>query len=273
MIDLLKKFNLAGKTAIITGGAGLLGKSFVSALLDAECTVIVFDIDIKNIASCKKYFAEQSKKNQVLFIKIDITNENEVKKGLRNIKKILKRIPNILINNASINPKIDKKFNGRLEVFDIKRWNNEISVGLTGALICTKIFGAEMAKNKSGVIINIASDLGIIAPNQTIYKIANKNQQNVKPVSYSVVKHGLIGLTRYTSTYWAKDGIRCNALAPGGVYTNQPSAFVNQLKKLIPLNRMAHVDEYQATLIYLCSDASSYMNGAVISVDGGRTAW
>ena len=148
-----------------------------------------------------------------------------------------------------------------------------MSVGLTGALICTKIFGTEMSQNKSGVIINIASDLGIIAPNQTIYKIDNKNQQNVKPVSYSVVKHGLIGLTRYTSTYWAKDGIRCNALAPGGVYTNQSSVFVNQLKKLIPLNRMAHVDEYQATLIYLCSDASSYMNGAVISVDGGRTAW
>ena len=155
-------------------------------------------------------------------------------------------------------------------------WDNQIKVGLTGALNCIKVFGTEMATSKrKGVILNIASDLSVIAPDQRIYKkdgIPDELQQ-VKPVTYSVIKSGLIGLTRYVSTYWSKQGVRCNALSPGGIYNNQSEEFVSRISNLIPLNRMANKDEYQGAIQFLCSDASSYMNGQNIVIDGGRSVW
>ena len=132
-----------------------------------------------------------------------------------------------------------------------------------------------MLKNKSGVILNIASDLGLIAPDQRLYRKEGvpENLQNVKPVTYSVIKHGLIGLTKYLATYWGPQGIRCNAFAPGGVFNNHPEEFVQKISQLIPLGRMANLDEYKAAVLFLCSDASSYMNGAVLTADGGRSTW
>ena len=164
----------------------------------------------------------------------------------------------------------------RLESFNMFDWDNQIKVGLTGALNCIKVFGTEMATSKrKGVILNIASDLSVIAPDQRIYKkdgIPDELQQ-VKPVTYSVIKSGLIGLTRYVSTYWSKQGVRCNALSPGGIYNNQSEEFVSRISNLIPLNRMANKDEYQGAIQFLCSDASSYMNGQNIVIDGGRSVW
>ena len=124
-----------------------------------------------------------------------------------------------------------------------------------------------------GVILNIASDLSVIAPNQSLYKQANlpDDMQAVKPVTYSVIKTGLLGLTRYLATYWAHKGVRCNALSPGGVYTGQDEEFVNRLQDLIPMGRMASVDDYQGAIQFLCSDASAYMNGQNIVMDGGRS--
>ena len=131
-----------------------------------------------------------------------------------------------------------------------------------------------MAKKNKGVILNISSDLGIIAPDQRIYQEEglSENEQPVKPVTYSVIKHGLIGLTKYLATYWLGK-VRCNALCPGGVDTGQPEEFVQKLTDLIPLGRMATNDEYKGALIFLVSDASEYMNGAVVTMDGGRTSW
>jgi NAD(P)-dependent dehydrogenase (short-subunit alcohol dehydrogenase family) len=128
---------------------------------------------------------------------------------------------------------------------------------------------------RGGVIVNIASDLGIIAPDQRIYSQSHlePHLQPVKPVTYSVVKHGLIGLTKYLATYWCDQGVRCNSLSPGGIYTNQDELFVAKLSSLIPLGRMAKVDEYRGAVAFLCSDASSYMNGANLVVDGGRSVW
>jgi NAD(P)-dependent dehydrogenase (short-subunit alcohol dehydrogenase family) len=132
-----------------------------------------------------------------------------------------------------------------------------------------------MARRKKGVIVNVASDLALIAPDQRLYRddSLSPEQQPVKPVSYSVVKSALIGLTRYLATYWADSGVRCNAICPGGVYNGQPEAFVEKLTKLIPLGRMAGCNEYQGAMLFLCSDASSYMNGASLVIDGGRTCW
>ena len=144
-----------------------------------------------------------------------------------------------------------------------------MAVGLTGSFLCTKCFGNLIAKNRNGgSIINISSDLGLIGPKQSLY-----SKKNFKPVSYSVVKSGIIGLTKYTSTYWADKNIRCNAICPGGIKNNQPEAFLKKINKEIPLGRLAKKDEYQGVIVWILSDASSYLNGAVIPIDGGRTAW
>ena len=163
----------------------------------------------------------------------------------------------------------------RFDNLPMEIWQDDIAVGLTGAFLCTQVFGKQMEKQKSGVILNISSDLGIIAPDQRIYRKDGlpEEKQSVKPVTYSVIKHGLIGLTKYTATYWAKDGIRCNALCPAGIENGQDEEFISKLTNLVPMGRMAAKDEYQSTVLYLISDASAYMTGATVIVDGGRTCW
>ena len=154
-------------------------------------------------------------------------------------------------------------------------WNQDIAVGLTGAFLCARTFGEIMAKQGKGVILNIASDLALISPDQRLYRKSGlpDQAQFVKPITYSVVKSGLIGLTRYLATYWADCGVRCNALSPGGIHVDQEEDFVQRLSQLIPMGRMASKDEYKAAVAFLVSDASSYMNGANLVMDGGRTVW
>jgi NAD(P)-dependent dehydrogenase (short-subunit alcohol dehydrogenase family) len=184
-----------------------------------------------------------------------------------------------LINNAAIDPKvtIDSILEAsRLENMELTDWNQQIAVGLTGAFLCSQVFGSLMATDgKGGVILNIASDLSIISPDQRLYKKKGvpENLQPVKPVTYSVIKAGLVGLTRYLSTYWIDKGVRCNALSPGGIYNGQSEEFVSKLAQLIPMGRMAHREEYRAAVQFLCSDGSSYMNGQNLVIDGGRSAW
>jgi NAD(P)-dependent dehydrogenase (short-subunit alcohol dehydrogenase family) len=161
----------------------------------------------------------------------------------------------------------------RLENFPLATWNADIAVGLTGAFLCSRIFGQQMVAQNSGVILNIASDLAVIAPDQRLYRKDGlpDDEQPVKPVTYSVVKTALLGLTRYLSTYWTAHNIRVNAISPGGVFAGQPDEFTTKLHALIPMGRMAHKDEYQGAILFLCSDASSYMTGQNLIVDGGRS--
>ena len=161
----------------------------------------------------------------------------------------------------------------RLENFSLDRWVKEINVGLTGAYLCSKIFGTEMASDgKGGVILNIASDLSVIAPDQSLYRQEGlyDDVQAVKPVTYSVIKTVLIGLTRLIS-YWAHKGVRANALSPGGVYAGQDEVFVQRLSERIPMGRMATENEYAGAIQFLCSEASAYMNGQNVVIDGGRS--
>ncbi len=248
--------NLKNKNIIITGGNGFLGKQITDALKNEKVNVYIIDIKKPTNKSSIKYF------------KTDITNEKELKKILEFFKSRKIKI-DALINNAAIDypPIKSKKNNYSLENFQNNLWDKDISVSLKGSYLCTKIFGSYMAKFKKGSIVNISSDLGIIAPDQRIYK----NSGFIKPITYSVVKHGIIGLTKYTASYWGKKNIRCNAIAPGGIYNNHDSSFVKKINKLIPLGRMAKKGEYNGLVLFLCSDLSSYLTGSVIVADGGRT--
>lgn len=247
---------LENKNVLITGGSGFLGHQLIGSFIKQKSNV--FNLDITS----------PKKKNKSKFIKCDITNEDSLKKVLNYFFKKKIKI-DILINNASNNysPKKQKKSDFSLENFSNDLWKKDIEVGLKGSYLCTKIFGTYMAKSKKGVILNISSDLGIIAPDQRIYKGLNF----VKPVTYSVIKHGLIGLTKYTASYWGGKNVRCNAIAPGGIYNNQSKSFVKKLNNLIPLGRMAKVDEYNALVLFLSSDLSSYITGTTIIADGGRS--
>ena len=267
---MLKKFNLKNKNAVVTGGSGLLGKEHCIALLEVGCNVICIDIDKKSLSNFqnnipKKYI------NQFKIYCLDITSESDIIKFVKKFTKI-----DILINNAAIDAKVpnpnNKLKNSNFESFDLKRWNEEISVGLTGAMLCSKHIGEIMAKIGGGVILNIASDLSVISPNQNLYKEKDGNI-NYKPVTYSVIKTGLIGLTRYLATYWSDRNVRVNAFSPGGVFNNQNNNFVRKIENLIPMGRMANKDEYKSAIQFLCSDASSYMTGQNIIIDGGRTIW
>jgi len=270
-----QSFDLTDKVAVITGGAGLLGEKHAEAIAEFGGVPILLDIDgkvgIKKASRISNEYEVDCK-----FMLCDITDESQISSVRDSLSSKFGHI-DILINNAAIDPKVKKQSGenlSRLENFSIDQWNLELSVGLTGAMLCSKVFGYEMSKNGYGVILNISSDLGIIAPDQRLYlkdEIA-ENEQLVKPVTYSVIKHGLIGLTKYLATYWPGK-VRCNTLCPGGVYNGQTDDFVTDISNLIPLNRMATKDEYKAAVVFLISDASSYMTGANLIIDGGRSTW
>ncbi len=246
--------DLNNKNIILTGGSGFLGKQIASSFIKNNSNVYILDIKKPSFKSKK-----------IFYFNCDITDENQVKEVVKKLKS--KKI-DILINNAAndyVPVKTKKKVT--FENFDINKWSNDLKVGLTGSFICTKIFGSLMSKNKSGVILNISSDLGIIAPDQNLYK----DLKFKKPVTYSVVKHALNGLTKYTASYWANKNIRCNAIAPGGIENNQNKKFLNKLRKVIPMGRLAKKNEYNNLILFMCSDASSYMTGSIVVADGGRT--
>jgi len=253
-----KFFDLKNKNIIITGGNGFFGKQMSDAFYNQGSNVFILDTK------------KSKKKKKITFFKTDITKELELKKILNFFKKKKIKI-DVLINSAAKDhvPRKGKKSKEKfaLENFSEKIWKEDLNVGLTGSYLSTKIFGTYMAEKKSGVILNISSDLGIIAPNQDVYKKTNF----IKPVSYSVVKHGIIGLTKYTASYWAKKNVRCNAIAPGGIYNKQDVNFLNNIKKIIPVGRMAKKNEYNDLILFLCSKSSSYITGSVIVSDGGRT--
>lgn len=276
MQSCLEKFSLNNHVIVITGAAGLLGQMHTRAVLDAGGMPVMLDIDesrLKNVLVGLK--AEYPGANIEGFV-CSITDKDDLTEICEQLNEKYGRIDG-LINNACHNPTMKEsvKGDGRFEKMTYQEWLDDSEIGIYGSICCSQVFGGYMAKHGGGVILNIASDLGIIAPNQNLYKIEGlpEDEQPKKPVTYSTIKWGLLGLTKYLATYWADKNVRSNALAFGGVYNNQGEPFLSRVKEQIPLGRMANKDEYMGSIVYMLSDASSYMTGAVVSIDGGRTAW
>lgn len=269
---------------VITGAGGFLGKELVELFLKRGMCVHAWDISLSSLSDLQSKISksDDSLLSRLFAYGVDVTDEKAVSSAVNDLSRDGVKIEG-LINNATINPKMLPRESGRststplstFENFDLGTWRNELEVGLTGAFICTKAIGGVMAASSGGVIVNVASDLALIGPDQRIYGGGQSldDIKEAKPVTYSVIKSGLIGLTRYTATYWARNGVRCNAVCPGGIENHQDPEFVKRLTNLIPLGRMAECREIANVIFWLMSDESSYVHGAVISADGGRTAW
>jgi len=270
-------FRLDGKVIVITGATGLLGRKHAEIVACYGGTPILLDLSQES-ADILAYELNNKYSTGAIGFSVDITNEEVVESNVGYLLQKFKKIDG-LVNNAANNPKMEdsKSTNfSRLENFSLDVWNEDISVGLTGSFLCAKHYGFAISKNPNGgSIVNISSDLGLIAPDQRLYakKDVERGLQNVKPVTYSVVKTGLIGLTRYLATYWPDKNVRCNAICPGGVLNGQPEDFLEEVNSRIPMGRMANVDEFQGALLWMLSDASSYLNGAIVPIEGGRTVW
>lgn len=264
-------FSLKNKTAIITGALGLIGKQHCKALSEAGANVVVTDIDK---AKCDEF--AKTLQTESIGIEIDVTNKDSLINARDKILEKFSHI-NILVNNAAINdmfenPKAASE-QSKFENYPLELWQKSVDANLTGVFLCSQVFGTEMAKQKSGSIINIASTYGITAPDQSLYIKKDGTQDFFKPPAYSATKGGVIMFTRYLAAYWGKDNVRVNTLTPGGVENNQDEFFIEQYSKRTMLNRMAKPTDYKGALVFLASDASNYMTGANLVVDGGWTAW
>ena len=283
-------FDLSDTTSIITGGAGMLGRQYTTALLQCGSNVIILDnkTSKKNLIDLLKKESKLNKKqlSNLTLIKCDITDHRQVKKTFASINKSLKNLK-ILINNASLVKQV-KKNSELINVYKPflkmlpKDWEEYFSIDLTGTLLVTQQAIPHMQKNGGGSIINISSTYGILSPDQKLYEYFNKQltikQKKMgiiieKPIGYSISKSGILNLTRFIATKFASDNIRVNTLTLGGVYDQNPPAFVRAYSKKTPLNRMAKRQEYIGPLLFLASNMSSYMTGSNLIVDGGWSAW
>ena len=276
-LHLPKPFDLSGRVALVTGGSGLLGAQHVRALAEIGASVVIADIDAERAEVEADKVRVEFPQAKAMALKLDVTSQESVAVGLEAVLREFGGV-HVLVNNAAVDPKVTQDSiveTSRLEHFPLEQWQFQIAVGLTGAFLCSQAFGGWMASHSGGTILNIASDLAVFAPDQRLYRKPGlpTDRQPVKPVTYPVIKTALIGLTRYLATYWNEAGIRVNALSPGGVFNGQGDEFVARLSQLIPLGRMARADEYRAAIQFLCSDASSYMTGQNVVMDGGRSTW
>ena len=265
-MNISKLFDLSGRVVIITGAAGNLGSKYAEGLAQAGANIVLADIDYAN---CKKLGKELESKysTKTLAVKLDLTRKisikNMVSKSMKQFSKI-----DVLINNAAYqgNQKTRKI---KFENFPLNEWNKAISVNLTGIFLTCQEVGKIMVKQKNGNIINISSTYGLVAPDQRIYGVSGQNAA----AFYSATKAALVNLTRYLASYWNRTGIRVNSLSPGGVENSQEKNFIKNYSEKTILGRMAQKDEYVGSILFLSSDASSYMTGSNLIVDGGWTAW
>ena len=267
-------FSLKDRVVVITGAAGLLGQQHALAVGRAGGIPVLLDIEPKALAYVTQQLEDESIAH--LAIEVDLTSEEAISAAADQVRNQFGPVWG-LVNNVASNPPMGPAAQGanRLENFLLTQWDHDIRLGLTSAFLCSRYFGDSMAQDGGGSIVNIASDLALISPDQRMYAVGlpEGSPAPIKPVSYSVVKSGLLGLTRYLATYWTPLPVRCNALLPGSVGGTQSPELMGELTQRIPLARLARADEYQGALVFLLSAASSYMTGSSLVMDGGRTAW
>ena len=263
-------FDVSRKIVLITGASGQLGMEYQKAFLEHGAKVIGIDIS----KSSGIFELEEKFNEDYFFLSCDITLKDSLISCLAEIKDNV-GIPEVLINNAAIDspPGSSMDETGPFENYPEDSWDKVLDVNLKGTFLACQVFGAEMAKNNRGSIINISSIYGLVSPDQSIYDYRKKRgEEFYKPVAYSASKSGVLNLTRYLATYWAKDNIRVNSLSISGVFNNQEEEFLDAYCKRITIGRMASSYEYNGALIFLASDASSYMTGSNLILDGGWTA-
>jgi NAD(P)-dependent dehydrogenase (short-subunit alcohol dehydrogenase family) len=273
MSTIQDKFNLTGKSAIVTGGIGLIGREFCRTLAEAGASVLVADIDGD---TAEVYATElRSAGFDAGFARVNVTDPESVRAMVDCSVDLFGGL-DILVTCAAMDPKFDSAHEGQhgntFEDFPLDAWKSTIDVNLTGMFLCCQAAAREMVKKNSGSIINICSTYGLVGPDQRIY-IRPGQPRRTKPVYYSVSKAGVLGLVRYMATYYAGTNIRANALTPGGIFNDHDDLFVQNYSARTVLGRMAHKDEMNGALLFLASDASSYMTGGNLVVDGGWTAW
>lgn len=275
-MNVLDTFKLNKKVFIITGGAGLLGEEYANAIAQAGGIPIIADIDGDRAVKIAKEVRTKTG-IQAEGMHIDVTNKESVENLVKQIVTLFGRIDG-LINNAALDPKFEgmhaNKHTNSFEDFPQELWNESLAVNITGMFLCAQAVAPVMLSHGGGSIVNIASTYGLVGPDQRIYQKSNpKAPAAFKPVSYSVSKSGVIGLTHYLATYWAGKNIRVNTLTPGGVFNGHDKEFEERYNYRTPLGRMAKKNEYNGSIIFLLSDASSYMTGSNLIIDGGWTAW
>jgi NAD(P)-dependent dehydrogenase (short-subunit alcohol dehydrogenase family) len=272
----LNKFDMKGRVALLTGGAGMLGRQFTRALLSVGAKVVVADLGAEQANSAAKAAAAEQP-GEAIGLAADVSCKGDVEKLMQQVVERFGRL-DVLINNAAIDPKFDVGVAGKqantFEDYPLALWQQSLDVNLTGAFLCCQAAGKIMLGQGSGAIINISSTYGIAAPDQRLYQRDGEEQQTLfKPASYAVTKAAIAHLTRYLAVYWAGKNIRVNTLSPHGIFNEQDEQFTRRFAERSPLGRMATRDEMNSALLFLASDASSYMTGANLVVDGGWTAW
>jgi NAD(P)-dependent dehydrogenase (short-subunit alcohol dehydrogenase family) len=274
MSQIMDKFKMDGQAAVVTGGAGLLGKEFCRSLAQAGAGVVV--ADVFGDKACQ--FAETlcAEGLRAVGVEVDVTQPGSVQAMVDTCVKAFGRL-DVLVCSAAMDPKFDADNAARqganaFETYPLEAWQQALDVNLTGMFLCAQAASAPMLKQNHGVMINICSTYGLVGPDQRIYERPD-TPPAFKPVFYSVTKAGVLGLTRYLATYYAGKNIRANALSPGGVYNQHDEVFVKNYNYRTVMGRMANQDEMSGALLFLASDASSYMTGSNLVVDGGWTAW
>jgi NAD(P)-dependent dehydrogenase (short-subunit alcohol dehydrogenase family) len=270
----LQKYDLRERVAIVTGGAGLLGRGYCQTLAAAGTKVVIADIEVKAAEELAQKIMREIGVD-VVGIHTDVSNPESVHRMIQEVLRRFDRI-DILVNNAALDPKFDPDHAGehsnRFEDFPFTAWQEALGVNVTGMFLCAQGVSVPMLEANHGVIINISSTYGLVGPDQRLYQREGQSAQ-FKPVTYTVAKAAVLGLTRYLATYFTNTGIRVNTLTPGGVFAGHDDEFVQRYSAKTVLGRMADADEMSSALLFLASDASSYMTGANLVVDGGWTAW
>ena len=263
-------FELNDRIAVVTGAGGQLGGEYCRALLAAGARVVATDITATNMQ------VEEGLQDRLLQLPMDITSRADMEKILDNVCSQWGE-PEILVNNAAIDapPGAGEQETGPFEDYPEESWDQMMDVNVKGMFLTCQVFGAKMAAGKGGSIINIASIYGILSPDQRIYeyRAERTGKPFFKPITYCVAKSGVLNMTRYLATYWAKQNVRVNTLTLGGVFNHQEEEFLQGYNNKVPLGRMARADEYNGAIVFLASDASSYMTGSNMVIDGGFSSW